>query len=99
MSTRKVNSGIRVTPEMKIEMKELYRMRAIRMTLDKSRRWTRGTSYSQFWEGFINDHLKIEKNTSIPKEANNISIVDRLIKKIDPLEIAEMYRRGEIDIE
>lgn len=98
MSTRKVNSGIRVTPEMKIKMKELYRIRAIRMTLDKSRRWTRGTSFSQFWEGIINDHLKKANNPTQERESN-VEVQEILKSQIDPFELMEKYKRGEIDIE
>ena len=97
MSTKKVNSGIRVTPEMKIEMKELYRIRAIRKTLDKSRRWTRGTSFSEFWEGIIRAHLKNENNPTLKREAN--SKITELIDKVGVFGIADMYRRGEIDID
>lgn len=97
MSTRKVNSGIRVTPEMKIEMKELYRIRAIWKSLDKSRRWTRGTSFSQFWEKVISDHLKKENNPTQKRDANS-EMEGRLNAHTDAFEIIERYKRGEIDI-
>ena len=89
---------------MKIQMETLYRIQFYKKTLDKSRGWTKGTSFSNFWEGVIAEHLKNENKPSLNE--NNPTLkkkikydISELYKKVGSDGIIEMYRNGEIDIE